>query len=96
MAKTKYFTLIYYAEFLQYGGWAVMAYGLAHKFGNLKMWAPLPASLDSWAYNGWYNLAFFLITGLHMIIIGQLISNFIDIEVNTRSRRERYQRDDPY
>ena len=93
MGKTKYFTLIYYAEFMQYGGWALMVYAVVNKFGNLKMWVPTSAFIDR---DGWWGLAWLVFVGLHMVVIGQLFSNFIDIEVNTRSRKERYQRDDPY
>jgi hypothetical protein len=94
MAKTKYFTLIYYAEFVQYVGWAVILYGLALKFKIIGVWwMPFVNLVDK---DGWWLLAYFVILGIHMVVVGQLISNFIDIEVNTRSRRERYQRDDPY
>ena len=93
MGKTKYFTLIYYAEFIQYGGWAVMLYGLAIKIGMLNTWRPIPVFADK---DGWWNLAYLLVIGLHMVVFGQLISNFIDIEVNTRNNRQRSKRDDPY
>ena len=93
--RTKYFSLAFYAEFVQYMGWAVMLYGLALKLKIIKggWWMPVVNFYDR---DGWWTLAYYLIIGFHMVVLGQLISNFIDIEVNTRNNRQRSKRDDPY